>query len=317
MGAEGTVDLELAVALARGLAGVADPDARVDRIEEIVNLAGLVRRADGASLHDLVPLARFSGPQQEVLRAIALHHGSLGTVRVVGVPIFRFDVRPWAGVAPPRTIDTEAPGAGAPRWLVLQEQGLARVGWERAREPALDGLDAVERLDVVVSIAAGAYGTHRLFPTAGRPEAIAAALDEAGAPGVAWARALIDRLAATGQIMSDFGWIRSEHLGPLLRAAHGSGHPIPRALWPLIGWEPANRPLLEALPADERDRMALEKAARWGPPNLALELPRIEALADLLASPALVDQLRRIAVEAGELDGYAARLHALSGGGRA
>jgi hypothetical protein len=305
-------DADRALELARSLGTIADPNERADRIEEIVPLAGLVTRQHGASLHDIAPLASFSPPQREGLRALAEHHGHLGTVRVVGVPIFEFDVRPWAGVAPPRTIDTEVarPDGTQPRWLVLQSHGLAKASWEEAAAVALEGLDAAGRLDVILSIAAGAYWLSKLFPMVAKPAAIEQALAAVGDPAFGYARALVDRLAAADSISRRFGMVRPEHLSPILRALHRAGHATPPALRALVAWDEASRPLLASIPADDREAMVLARIEKWGAPNLRA-LGGLEALADLLVTPAVVEKLRRIAAQAGELAEHADQLDAL------
>jgi hypothetical protein len=78
----------------------------------------------------------------------------------------------------------------------------------------------------------------------------------------------------------------------------------------LIEWDAACRPLLEAIPAEERVALVRSKTEKWGAPNLR-SLSGIESLADLLVTPAFIAHLRRIADESGEASEYAERIDAL------
>jgi len=305
--------LQRALEMARSLPTIEDHDRRIDLVEEIGVLAGFEEREVGASPHDLVPIEAFDPLQQEILRLVARHHGTLVGDMAVGVPWHRFDLLAWSGAEEPRVLESVAPGAPPmPRWLVLQKMGLAGSTWAEARANALRGLDAVQSLDATFLVSVGAYGLEELFESEGLATAVEEALAEAGERGNVYARALLERLAPMADFSMEVGIVNGARLEPLLRAAHRAGGAIAKRFHNMIPWTARNRPLLAALSPEERAALVIKKTRSWGAPNLEMEMDNLEALADLLVTPELLTHLRGIIEGDEELESlYAARLDAL------
>jgi len=308
------VDMARALKLAKSLAGATTKNARADIVEELAAVGGFARRTRGATANDIVPIERFSPEQQEVLREVARAGADMLAAKPAGVPSLGWDFRPWTGIGEARVLEsrTSTKDGAKPRWLVIQEAGLAGAGWSTASAGAFEGLDAAGCVDTVFLMATGAYALRTLFPECRWTEELDHVVATNGDAGGKRAEELVLRMGAEEAFLKSVAAAEPAVFEPLFLAVHTRGKPIPPAIHGLIRWSERSRPLLAALSPEERASMVTGVTEYWGAPNLEMDMDNLEALADLLVTPDLLTHLRAITEGDEELESqYAERLDAL------